>query len=192
MAPRATRTFANNVVFAFSSRSRVLRHSPSPFFNISCSGQQVTSFAAATHLCARHNTPSTDLVVGVSGKQGLAVSGPRQADTVWLLRLLALLDVVGLEFVDLVLLLKVEDGDGGGGSSTEPVSVGREDESMDLIAGLERVEMLGLVQVPEHGGTILAPGGAQGSIGGDGDGVDVAGVADVVGLNAARCEFPNL
>jgi hypothetical protein len=144
------------------------------------------------NLCARHDTPSTDLVVGVSGEQGLAISGPRQADAVWLLRLLALLDVVGLEFVDLVLLLKVEDGDGGGGGSTEPVSVGGEDESVDLIAGLERVEVLGLVQVPEHGGTILATRSAQGSIGGDGDGVDVAGVADVVGLDAARCEFPNL
>ena len=52
--------------------------------------------------------------------------------------------------------------------------------------------MLGLVQVPEHGGTVLATGGAEGSVGGNGDGVDVAGVTDVVGLETAGSELPNL
>lgn len=63
---------------------------------------------------------------------------------------------------------------------------------MDLIASGERVEVLGLVKVPEHGGTVLATGGAEGSVGGDGDGVDVSGVTDVVGLETARSELPNL
>jgi hypothetical protein len=63
---------------------------------------------------------------------------------------------------------------------------------VDLIAGVEGVEVLGLVQVPEHGGTVLATGGAERAIGGDGDGVDVAGVTDVVGLQAAGSELPNL
>ena len=63
---------------------------------------------------------------------------------------------------------------------------------MDLIACLEGVEVLGLVEVPEHGCTVLAAGSAKGSVGGDGDCVDVAGVADVVGLDAARGEFPDL
>jgi hypothetical protein len=63
---------------------------------------------------------------------------------------------------------------------------------VDLIAGVEGVEVLGLVQVPEHGGTVLATGGAEGSVGGNGDGVDVAGVTDVVGLETARSELPNL
>lgn len=63
---------------------------------------------------------------------------------------------------------------------------------MDLIAGVEGVEVLGLVQVPEHGGTVLATGGAEGAIGRDGDGVDVAGVTDVVGLQAAGSELPDL
>lgn len=63
---------------------------------------------------------------------------------------------------------------------------------MDLVAGGEGVEVFRLVEVPEHGGSVLAAGGAEGSIGGDGDGVDVAGVADVVGLNAAGSEFPDL
>lgn len=63
---------------------------------------------------------------------------------------------------------------------------------MDLIASGEGVEVLGLVKVPEHGGTVLATGGAEGSVGGDGDGVDVSGVTDVVGLETAGSELPNL
>ena len=63
---------------------------------------------------------------------------------------------------------------------------------MDFVAGLERVEVLGLIEVPEHGGAVFAARGAEGAVGGDGDGVDVAGVPDVVGLDAARGEFPDL
>lgn len=147
---------------------------------------------STTHLRPRHNTPGTDLVVGVTGEQGLAIGGPGQGDTLGVTALLALLNVLGLELINLALLLEVEDGDGAAGGSAQPVAVGGEDESVDLIAGVEGVEVLGLVQVPEHGGTVLATGGAEGSIGGDGDGVDVAGVTDVVGLQAAGGELPNL
>lgn len=63
---------------------------------------------------------------------------------------------------------------------------------MDLIAGVQRVQVLGLVEVPQHGGTVLAAGGAERTVGGDGDGVDVAGVTDVVGLQAAGSELPDL
>ena len=52
--------------------------------------------------------------------------------------------------------------------------------------------MLALVEVPEHGGTVLTTGGAEGSVRGDGDGVDVASVTDVVSLDAAGGEFPDL
>jgi len=63
---------------------------------------------------------------------------------------------------------------------------------MDLVIGVEGVQVLGLVKIPEHGGTVLTTGGAEGTIGGDGDGVDVSGVADVVGLELAARELPNL
>lgn len=52
--------------------------------------------------------------------------------------------------------------------------------------------MLAVVQVPEHGDTVLATGSGQGSVGGDGEGVDVAGVTEVVGLELASVEFPDL
>lgn len=52
--------------------------------------------------------------------------------------------------------------------------------------------MFGLVEVPEHGGAVFTARGAEGAVRGDGDGVDVAGMTDVIGLNAARSEFPDL
>ena len=97
-----------------------------------------------------------------------------------------------LDLVDDRLGLEVEDLDARRGGRAQPVAVGGEDEGVDLVTGGERVEVLGLVQVPEHGGTVLATRGAEGSVGGDGDGVDVASVADVVSLELAGGEFPDL
>lgn len=57
---------------------------------------------------------------------------------------------------------------------------------MHLIAGVQRVEVLGLIEIPEHGCTIFAARRAKRAVRGDSDSVNVAGVADVVGLNAAR------
>ena len=52
--------------------------------------------------------------------------------------------------------------------------------------------MLALVQVPEHGETVFATGSAQGTVGGDGDGVEVSSVANVVGLQATVGQVPDL
>ena len=91
-----------------------------------------------------------------------------------------------------VLALKVEDLDARRGGGAEPVAVGGEDEGVDDVAGLERVEVLALVEVPEHGDAVLATGGRERTIGGDGDSVDVAGVAVVVGLELELRELPDL
>lgn len=90
------------------------------------------------------------------------------------------------------LALEVEDLDGGSGSSTEPVSVGGEDESVDNVSGIERVEVLALVEVPEHGNTVLTTGGSEGAVGRDGEGVKVTGVTVVSGLQLAVGELPDL
>ena len=137
-------------------------------------------------------TPQRGFVVGVTSEQGLAVRTPCQADTLWLSALLANLHELGLQLVNLALLLQIEDDDAAGGGSAEPVAVGGEDKGVDLVTGVQGVEVLGLVQVPEHGGSVLSTGGAERAVGGDGDGVDVAGVADVVGLRSAGSELPNL
>ena len=52
--------------------------------------------------------------------------------------------------------------------------------------------MLAIVQVPEHGLGVLAAGGAQGAVGGHGHGVQVTVMADVVGLQLAVLQRPNL
>ena len=70
--------------------------------------------------------------------------------------------------------------------------VGREDESVDDISSLERVEVLALVQVPEHGDSILSTGSAEGTIWGDGDGRDVASVSPVCRAQLALAQFPDL
>lgn len=145
-------------------------------------------------LCPRHDTPGTDDVVGVTSEQGLAIGGPGKGHTLGVAGLLGGTGggEIGLQLVDLGLLLQVEDDDGGRSGGAEPVSVGREDKGVDLVVGVQRVEVLGLVKVPQHGGTVLTAGGAERSIGGDGHGVDVAGVADVVGLQLAGGELPDL
>jgi hypothetical protein len=143
---------------------------------------------------ARVDAPDADLVVGVSGEQGRSVSRPGEGNTLGVAGLLGSLRGVELgdELVNLGLLLEVEDDDGGGGGSAEPVAVRGEDKGVDLVTSVEGVEVLGLVEVPEHGGSVLSSGSAEGSVGGDGDGVDVSGVSRVVGLDAAGRELPNL
>ena len=72
------------------------------------------------------------------------------------------------------------------------VPVGREDQRADDVGVLQGVEMLAVVEVPEHGLAVLAAAGAQGAVGGEGDGVEVSGVADVVGLQLAVGQVPHL
>lgn len=67
-----------------------------------------------------------------------------------------------------------------------------EDEGVDRVSGLEGVEVLALVEVPEHGDSILSSGRAERTIGRDGDGVDVTGVTVVVGAELALGELPDL
>lgn len=91
-----------------------------------------------------------------------------------------------------VLALKIEDLDAAGGSSAQPVSVRAEHQGIDDVTGLEGVQVLAVVQVPEHGDTILATGGGERTIGGDGDGVDIPGMSVVVGAQLALGKLPDL
>ena len=146
----------------------------------------------STILLSRHNPPSPDQVIRITRKQRLPIRTPRQTHTLGLPALLAYGCILGLQLVNLALLLEIEDDDGARRRGAEPVSVRGEDEGVDLVTGGQGVEVLGLVEVPEHGCAVFAAGGTEGAVGGDGHGVDVAGVADVVGLDAAIGEFPYL
>lgn len=52
--------------------------------------------------------------------------------------------------------------------------------------------MLALVEIPEHGNTILTTRSGKRAIGRDRDGVDVASVTVVVGLQFELGQFPDL
>ena len=91
-----------------------------------------------------------------------------------------------------LLALEVENFNAGGGSSAEPVTVGGEDEGIDDVASLEGVEVLALVKVPEHGDAVLSARSSEGTIRGDSNSVDVAGVAVVVGLELELGKLPDL
>lgn len=70
------------------------------------------------------------------------------------------------------------DGFVGGGA--EPVVAWGEAQAVDGAAGVERIEVLALADVPQHSNAVLATGGAERPIGGDGDGVEHGGMADKV------------
>lgn len=153
---------------------------------------ELTHACLTTHLRSRHNTPSPNDVICVTCEQSLSVRAPCQTDTLWLSALLANSLELWLQLINLALLLQIEDDDAAGGGGAKPVSVGGENEGVDLITSVQGVEVLRLVQVPQHGGSVLSTGSAEGSVWGDGDGVDVTGVSDVVGLQSARAELPDL
>jgi len=136
-----------------------------------------------------NNRVDSDDIVGVSSKEGLSVSRPCKGDRLW--------DNVALlwshlDLIDDALALEVPDLDSSGGSSAQPVAVRRKDEGIDDVASFQGVEVLVLVQVPEHGDSVPTSGSAEGSVRGDGDGVDVAGVSVVVGLQFALGDIPDL
>jgi len=144
------------------------------------------------HLCSRHHTPRSDLIISVSGEQRLAVRTPRQAHTFRLPALLSFLNIFWLQLIHLALLLKIKDCDAGCCCGAEPVSVRREDKCMDFIAGLEGVEVFRFIEIPQHSCAVFTTGSAKRAVRRDGDSVDVACMANMVGLDAARSKFPDL
>ena len=118
-------------------------------------------------------------MVGIPAEEGGSVGRPGEAGAVGGTALEAV-ELLGAEGVDDDLGLKVPDLDALVGGGAEPVPVGAEDKAVDDLPGVEAVQALALVEVPEHGGSVLSAGGAERAIGGDADGVEVSGVADEV------------
>ena len=63
---------------------------------------------------------------------------------------------------------------------------------MDGVAAVQSVEVLAIVEVPQHGLGVLASTGAERTIRRQGHGVDVSSVTNVVGLQLAVGQVPNL
>jgi hypothetical protein len=119
----------------------------------------------------------------------LTVSAPSQAETIIVLLSLSLRR---LQLLYNTLALQIPDHDTAASGSTEPVSGRWEAQGVDLIFGFEGVEMFRVVQVPEHGGTVLSSWCAERTIWGDGDCVDVSSVSEMVGAKLAFGQFPDL
>jgi len=126
----------------------------------------------------------------------LAIGSPRQRDTFAALILgVVVANEFGFQFVDETLVLQIPDVDATSVGNAEPISVGGEAECVDatgLLLVVEGVKVFALVQVPEHGETVLASGCAQGTVGRNGDGVQVPLMPSVVGLELAVSEVPDL
>jgi len=85
------------------------------------------------------------------------------------------------------------DFDTRSSSSTQPVTVGAEAKGVDCItATIKGVQVLALIEVPEHGLSVLSTGGTQGTIGRHGHRVEVTAVSMVVRLQLAVGQIPNL
>jgi len=134
----------------------------------------------------------TDVPVSVTRKQDASITAPRQAGSIRDGLVLARRNELGPELIHHDLALQVPDLDALGGGGAEPVPVGAEDQAVDDVPGLQAVEPLALVQVPEHGSSVLAATGAETSIRTDGDGVEVASVANQVGAELAVGQTPDL
>jgi len=100
---------------------------------------------------------------------------------------------LNLELFDEFFLFEVPDSDGWSASGAQPVSVWAENEGGDLVAAFQAVKWVvgGFTQVPKHSFTVLSAGGSQGSVWGDGDGVDVTRVAGKVVLEAKVGQVPD-
>mmetsp|Transcript_13390 Transcript_13390/g.26055 ORF Transcript_13390/g.26055 Transcript_13390/m.26055 type:complete len:216 (-) Transcript_13390:369-1016(-) len=147
---------------------------------------------SSRYLAANAHGPDTNATVGVTRVEGLAVGAPAEGDAVVRRSLLANGREVGFQLVHDELGLEVPNLDAGVGRGAKPVAVRREDHRVDDVAALERIQMLALVQVPEHGSAILAARRAQRAIRRHGHRVKVAGVARKVGAQLAVGEVPHL
>jgi len=112
--------------------------------------------AAGARLAADADRPDADVAVRVAREESGAVGRPAERDAMVDHRLLADGREVGGELVDDGLGLEVPDLDARVRRRAQPVAVGREDHRVDNRVGLQRVEVLALVQVPEHRGAVLA------------------------------------
>jgi hypothetical protein len=134
----------------------------------------------------------SDEVISVTSEKSGTVGGPGEASAMGHLGVLAHGGKVKLDLVNHALGLQVPDLDGLGGGGAQPVTVGGEHQGVDHITGIKRVKSLALGKVPKDGGTVLATGSAQRTIGGDGDSVQVSGVTLKVGAELAVGKRPDL
>ena len=145
-----------------------------------------------SYLARSLHVPNSDLVIGITSEQSLTISRPSHGQTLWGSSAGRISGHFRFELLNLVLAFQIPNHDGRSGSGAQPVAVGGEAKSVNCVGVIQSVQMFAVIEVPEHGLGVLAAGGAEGAVGRHGDGVQVAGVADVVGLEPAVGQVPHL
>jgi len=130
-----------------------------------------------------------DVPVGGTGEQGVSVRRPLQGHAP---RDSGLRDGLGGELVQDVLVLQVPDLDGSIGGGAQPVVLRGEAHGVDGGVVLQRVQVLSIIDIPQHGGSVLTTGTTKRTIRRDGDGVQDTSVSGQVGLQLAVVEVPDL
>merc|ERR1712223_402563 len=121
--------------------------------------------------------PDTDLVVRVTSEKSLAISCPSHRQTLGWSSLGRVSRDLWFELFNHVLAFKIPDLDRWAGGGAQPVTVGREAQSVDGVGVVQGVQVFAIIEVPQHGFGILATGGTQRTIGRHGYSVQVASVA---------------
>lgn len=91
-----------------------------------------------------------------------------------------------------LLALKIENFDTTGSGCTEPIAVRGEDQGINNISSLKRVQMFALVEIPEHCDAIFTTRCSKGAVRRNRDGVDVSSVPIVVGFQFELGKLPDL
>merc|ERR1719334_2385052 len=122
---------------------------------------------------------------------GLAIGRPGQGQALWRIGSCTSRHFRP-QFLHHVLALQIPDLDGRSSSGTKPVPVGTESKSIDGVRMVQGVQMLPIIEVPQHRLGILPPRCTQRTIRAHGYSVQVTCVANVVGLQLAVGQVPDL
>jgi len=138
--------------------------------------------------------PDTNSRIGVASEEGVTIGAPGQRDGFGFAALGRSEEtfVVGGQFGDFVLAFEIPDLDAIGGGSTQPVAIGRKSQSVDDASSLKSVQRLVLDQVPQISCLVATTRGAEGAIGRDSDGIEIASVAFQILDQFAVSQTPDL
>jgi len=137
--------------------------------------------------------PDTDDVIRVTREESGTISRPTDRQTIGI-RVLSLtqLSKFRTKFINNRLAFQIPNLDTVLGSSTEPVTVRREGQGVNERTSFQRVEVLGIVQVPEHNNTVLTSGSTERTIRRDGNSVNITVVTNEVGTELHLGKIPDL
>jgi hypothetical protein len=137
----------------------------------------------------RRNFIDINVTIRGTSKQSVAIRGPSERNNPWEWRLVLgrssdlVNDSLGFEIPDFNALIS---------GSAEPVVLGGESQSVDSRSGSQRVQVLALIDIPEHSSSVLTTRSNQRTVWGNGQGVNDTSVTNQVGSELAVSQVPYL